>query len=168
MVGITTLLVEAQIAGLELRADGERLVIRGPRECEALAKELLAHKVTIPANWLAGVSRLTSMTRPAGTSSERWAVLVADAGSFLEKWGAQAVRLGWGTLDVFGVNVTRPFERLDGAGLVRLLDGRPVVALTASEAVIQCLTGSRQTFRRKPASNISARRCALWQLALRA
>ena len=53
MVGIVPLLAEARAAGLALRADGERLVIRGPRECEALAKKLLAHRNTdtpCPAN----------------------------------------------------------------------------------------------------------------------
>ena len=80
-------------------------------------------------------------------------------------WAAQAARLGWGTLDGFGVNKTRPFERLDGAGLVRLLNGREVVALTETETVIQCSTGERQSYRRKPAREIAARRCALWELA---
>ena len=56
---------------------------------------------------------------------------------FIERWAEQASKLGWGTADVFGVNRVRPFVRLDAAGLVRLLDGRPVVALTETEAVSQ-------------------------------
>lgn len=39
-----TLLHEAREAGLEVRADGDRLVVRGPRSAEALAKMLLARK----------------------------------------------------------------------------------------------------------------------------
>src|SRR5215475_5518027 len=35
---------EAREAGLEVRADGNRLVVRGPRSAEALAKTLLARK----------------------------------------------------------------------------------------------------------------------------
>lgn len=111
------------------------------------------------------MAQLTNMAPPAGVSPERWAVLVADAGNFLDRWAAQAARLGWSTLDLFGVNTVKPFERLDAAGLVRLLDGRPVMALTATEAVIQCSVGERQSYQRKPAGEMAARRCALWQLA---
>ncbi len=39
-----TLLSKARTAGLELKADGDRLVIRGPRRAEPLVKELLALK----------------------------------------------------------------------------------------------------------------------------
>jgi hypothetical protein len=38
------LLHEARAAGLEVRADGDRLVVRGPRSAEAMALQLLAHK----------------------------------------------------------------------------------------------------------------------------
>ncbi len=39
-----TLLKEAKSAGLDVLADGDRLVIRGPRSAEAIARRLLAHK----------------------------------------------------------------------------------------------------------------------------
>jgi hypothetical protein len=39
-----TLLSEAQDAGLDLRADGERLVVRGPRRATSLVQSLLAEK----------------------------------------------------------------------------------------------------------------------------
>ena len=41
------LLAEARQAGLTLRAEGERLLVRGPRHLEALAKRLLAHKAEV-------------------------------------------------------------------------------------------------------------------------
>jgi hypothetical protein len=44
---ITTLLEQAQAVGLEVRADGDRLVVRGPQSAEALARQLLAHKGTL-------------------------------------------------------------------------------------------------------------------------
>ena len=94
----------------------------------------------------------------------RWETLKTDAVGFLERWGAQAARLGWATLDVFGVNAVRPFERLDAAGLIRLLDGRSILALTASEAVIEAPPYARQAYRRKSASQVTARRCALWEI----
>lgn len=39
-----TPLVEAERAGLQVRVDGDRLVVRGPRTAEALAQEILACK----------------------------------------------------------------------------------------------------------------------------
>src|SRR6266545_3634468 len=41
------LLHEACAAGLEVRADGDRLVVRGPSSAEALALKLLAHKADL-------------------------------------------------------------------------------------------------------------------------
>ena len=41
------LLSQAQVAGLTVSAEGDKLVIRGPRSAEALAKELLEHKAEI-------------------------------------------------------------------------------------------------------------------------
>jgi hypothetical protein len=38
------LLHEADAAGLEVCADGDRIVVRGPQSAEALARQLLAHK----------------------------------------------------------------------------------------------------------------------------
>lgn len=39
-----TLLKKARTAGLTVQADGDRLIVRGPRHAESLARELLAHK----------------------------------------------------------------------------------------------------------------------------
>jgi hypothetical protein len=39
-----TLLEEARVAGLEVTAEGDRLIVRGPRSAESLAKTLLEHK----------------------------------------------------------------------------------------------------------------------------
>jgi hypothetical protein len=44
---VVVLLEEARARGLEVRADGDRLVMRGPRSAEALVRQLLAHKVAL-------------------------------------------------------------------------------------------------------------------------
>jgi hypothetical protein len=44
-----TLIAQARAAGLTLRADGDRLVVTGPRSAEALAMQLLDHKPTVLA-----------------------------------------------------------------------------------------------------------------------
>ena len=173
-MGGLVLLAEADHAGLNVRADGDRLVIRGSRDCEALARRLLDHKTEIMRvltatgplpEWADGVRRLIASSCPDGESPERWRTLQADAMRFVETWGVQAAKLGWETVDVFGVNVTKSFVRLDAAGLIRLLDGRPVAALTEYQAVIQCRGDSRLAFRRKAPGTVPAvEQCLLWQL----
>jgi hypothetical protein len=44
-----TLLSEGRAAGLIVLADGGRLVIRGPRSADAVARQLLAHKAVVLA-----------------------------------------------------------------------------------------------------------------------
>ena len=118
-----------------------------------------------PDEWNEGVSRLISQPCPHDFLPARWRTLQADAARFLEMWAAQAARLGWTVHDLFGVNQVKPLVRLDGAGLVWLLDGRPVIALTADEAVLECRTGSRQAYRRKPANPVSkVERALLWEI----
>lgn len=47
MDGVTALLTEAQAAGLRVRAEGDRLVIRGPKRAEPLALKLIEHKAEV-------------------------------------------------------------------------------------------------------------------------
>jgi hypothetical protein len=63
----------------------------------------------------------------------------------LARWGQQADRLGWTARDLFGLHPVpeRPaasygrLSRYDETGLIWLLHGRPVVALTETTAAIQ-------------------------------
>jgi hypothetical protein len=77
---------------------------------------------------------------------DRWQQAVADGKTFLAQWGGQAQALGWTTKDLFGLLLTVPqhakptFNRLsryDETGLIWLLKGRRVVALTESTAAIE-------------------------------
>ena len=87
---------------------------------------------------------------PEHVPEERWRDAVADARRFLAEWGEQAVALGWTTDDLFGLAPIpdRPkpsFERLsryDLTGLVSLLRGRRVIALTEITAVIETASGT--------------------------
>jgi hypothetical protein len=54
-----TLLSEGQAAGLIVIADGDRLVIRGPKSADAVARRLLAHKAVILAVLAAGNGNTT-------------------------------------------------------------------------------------------------------------
>ena len=91
----------------------------------------------------------------------RWERAVADGKRFLATWGSQAEALGWTARDLFGLHqppaAPHPsysrLARYDETGLVWLLRGREVVALTEATAAIQSSTGAITTYRRfnKPA-----------------
>jgi hypothetical protein len=77
--------------------------------------------------------------------TDRWQQAVRDADCFLPKWGAQAHALGWTVRELFGLHPVaerpaptfRRLSRYDSTGLIWLLQGRPVIALTETEAAIQ-------------------------------
>ena len=102
----------------------------------------------VPLEWAEGVVKLLTMSAPRPYGDARWQVLSEDAFGFLQSWGAQAHRLGWTALDIFGAHRYAPLARFDYAGLVPLLDGCQVAALTEEGAVIVTRGGMRQTFRR--------------------
>jgi hypothetical protein len=92
---------------------------------------------------------------------ERWQRAVDDGRRFLARWGEQAEALGWTANDLFGLHrlPTAPhpsytrLSRYDETGLIWLLCGRKVVALTEATAAIQNPTRNVTTYRRhnKPA-----------------
>lgn len=98
---------------------------------------------------------------PALIESEAWQRAVADAETFLARWGEQADALGWTARDLFGLQPVperpgasfRRLARYDHTGLIWLLQGRSVVALTAETAAIQSTSGGILTYRKynKPA-----------------
>ena len=97
---------------------------------------------------------------PDFVDAERWQQAVEDGGRFLASWGNQAHAFGWTARELFGLHTppARPaasysrLSRYDEIGLVWLLRGRPVIALTATTAAIQGAT-SLLTYRKlnKPA-----------------
>lgn len=78
----------------------------------------------------------------------KWRRMVRDARSFLSLWGEDAAALGWSTLDIFGVNPDPAHGRYDRLGLVILLDGRAVEALSADSATIGDGRGHTTFYRR--------------------
>jgi hypothetical protein len=85
-------------------------------------------------------SRCPELVEPA-----RWQRAIQDAESFLAKWGQQAQLFGWSPRELFGLHQVpqqpaatyQRLSRYDATGLIWLLQGHPVVALTKSEAAIQ-------------------------------
>jgi hypothetical protein len=97
---------------------------------------------------------------PDGIEAAAWRRAVKDARAFLATWGEQAVALGWTSEDLFGLHQPAPrpsptyrrLSRHDATGLVWLLDGRRVVALTEDAATIATPNGGHLTFRRRVAT----------------
>ena len=97
---------------------------------------------------------------PDLVETDRWDQAIRDADSFLAKWGQQAEALGWTARELFGLHPVpaqpaptfRRLARYDTTGLIWLLQGRPVIALTETEAAIQS-AGATVMYRkhRKPA-----------------
>ena len=92
---------------------------------------------------------------------DRWKLAVEDGRRFLARWGEQAEALGWTARDLFGLQAPPAtphpsysrLSRYDEIGLIWLLCGREVVALTDATAAIQNPTAAITVFRRfnKPA-----------------
>lgn len=115
--------------------------------------------------WRRGVERLGSMSLPRGYPERAWTELLVDAEHFLGRWGPQAARLGWFAWELFGCHRRAPWQRLDAMGLVLLLRGKELAALTGGEAVIRTATGAHQTYRRKARDPLRpAERCLVWEL----
>jgi hypothetical protein len=93
---------------------------------------------------------------PAHVDLGSWRQTVEDGRRFLSRWGEQAEALDWSPRHLFGLAPVpekppanyRRLSRYDETGLLWLLRGRPVVALTAATAAIQCPSGSILTYRR--------------------
>jgi len=85
--------------------------------------------------WTAGV-QLLRRSPAMKFYHGRWYQMVADARAFLALWAEDALRAGWGTLDVFGVNRNPLHARYDRLGLVALLKGRPVQEIGPDSATV--------------------------------
>jgi len=87
---------------------------------------------------------------PGDVPPRRWAQFIADATAFRSSGFAdQARALGWTDADLFGWDDERPFARIDCLGLLWLMNGDRLLALTADTAVIETKGGSRLTFRKR-------------------
>jgi hypothetical protein len=101
-----------------------------------------------PAEWHAILAELEQRNCPDWLLPDRWNGLLSDAEIFLDRWGSAAHQLGWTTLDLFGVHPEAPSARFDKMGLVLLICGGEVIALTAGSATIRRSSGAVLTYRR--------------------
>jgi hypothetical protein len=124
---------------------------RGWSKAKEERAAIVEHDGKIPRAWAEGFARLDANHPPGDVPAKRWLAFVNDVGRFLDSpFCAVALALGWGPYDLFGCDRDRPFARIDLAGLLWLLNGDRLIALTENSATIVTRAGARQTYRRKP------------------
>ena len=125
---------------------------------------IVEHDSKIPREWAEGFARLDSDWPPGDVPLQRWRQFVDDVGSFLDSpFCAVAAALGWGPHDLFGYDRDRPLGSPDSekAGLLWLMNGDRLVALSENTATIETTTGAHRTWRCKPHK---AGRALAWEL----
>ena len=124
-----------------------------------------ASPIEVVAGWAAGVARLRAMSPPFSYPTQAWQQLIVDAERFLDGWAQQAAAFGWPDWEIFGCHRRAPWARVQAMGLVALLHGDEIAALTEREAAIRTRTGAHQTYRRKPYDPLDpAERWLIWEL----
>ena len=182
---VADLIRTVERAGGHLEPDGDGLVVEAPAPLpEPIMTELRAHKAEVidflnrpvarvvllhcppgvPGAWVQGVADLLAMARPASCPDAKWQALREDAYRFLRDYAARAHELGWTALDLFGVHPVKPWARLDVMGLVPMLQGRRITALSESRAELRDHGGGELTYRRAPRASPSEA-CLVWELA---
>jgi len=131
-------------------------------EVEAERAAIVEKDGGIPRAWAEGFARLDPDWPPREVPPKRWQRFVDDAGLFLDsRFCAIAAALDWGSFDLFCCDRDRPFARIDCAGLLWLLNGDKLIALTENTATIETRTGARQIYRRTPSE---PGRALAWEL----
>jgi hypothetical protein len=104
-----------------------------------------------PKLWAEALARLDPTSPPGDVPLKRWLRFIDDCGRFLDAdWAAHAASLGWTPLHLFGCDRDRPWARIDHQGLLWLINGNRLVALGAETAIIETVSGARQTYHRSP------------------
>jgi len=138
-----------RVAEAHANAKSAKSAKSGPRTNSELAQNAQSAQNSHAQTLLSVLVALESRC-PDVVPVDRWQQAVADGMTFLARWGDQAHALGWTARDLFGL-LTVPehakpsFNRLsrnDETGLIWLLNGRRVVALTEHTAAIEIATGA--------------------------
>lgn len=108
----------------------------------------------VPADWHAVVAELHRREPVEWLSVDRWMQVISDAEILLTDWGQAADRLGWTAHNLFGVHPTAPAARFDAMGLLLLIQGGTVLAMTERTATIRRSTGALLTYRRRSQAGV--------------
>lgn len=148
---------------IERRADPEAEPIGAWSDAEEERAAIIEYDGGAPKHWAESLARLDPARPPSDMPPRRWVQFIDDAGRFIDGgWPDRATALGWRALDIFGCDRERPYARVDRAGLLWLINGGKLVAMSEHAATIERPSGMRQTFRRVP---VEAGRIVLaWEL----
>lgn len=120
----------------------------------------------VPREWAEGYARLLRTTPPQGFTDQQWQRLIDDGGAFLDRWGAEAARVGWSAIDAFGVLPSpdmlnhRPLEVDQLPGLVPLIGGGEATAIDKDHVTIRRRSGAELVYLRRGREGA----VALWEL----
>lgn len=147
--------------GTRIAVDGERVrlvfngsappddLIRAAREAKAALRQIV--ECGVPREWANALARLDPARPPADVPQGRWRTFIDDCCVFLDSgWAGRAAALGWGPHELFGCDRAKPFARVSRQGLLWLLNGRLLLALTGDIAAIANSNGGRLTYYRRP------------------
>jgi hypothetical protein len=116
-----------------------------------------------PREWAEAFARLDAADPPKDIPPARWEQFIDDAGRFLDQgWAVKAKALGWSPLELFGCDRPRPLARTDNTGLIWVLRGRRLLALTAETATIENTNVPPHKYRR--CINEPGRAVLAWEL----
>jgi hypothetical protein len=118
-------------------------------DAEELSAEIEESAIAVQA-WVEAFAILDPAVPLRGHSARVWQQLIADGHRFLDVWGAEAARLGWGTLDLFGVHPGAPAARYDVMGLIPMVRGGEVIAIEPTRATTRMPSGGLLTYLRRP------------------
>jgi len=106
----------------------------GAREVDEAERAAIAIELGgVPEVYAPAFAQL-QVQAPPEVPLERWHQFRNDAGIFLDQRGREAERLGWRPEELFGLHPDAHLIRYDRMGLIWMLKGERVVALTATEA----------------------------------
>ncbi len=110
----------------------------------------LGHSTSTAADpWAAGIAQLQGMPAPASFTPAHWQAIQRSCAILQDRWGPELRRLGWSTVDAFGVHPTVGAAGLHSFGLGPLLGDAQVVDLTETRATIVTAGGVRQSYTRR-------------------
>jgi hypothetical protein len=131
---------------------GKYLDIIRRAEAEARGRQPLPSPESISAPDSPYTSTLDALRArcPDHVPADRWQQAVADSDAFLSQWAEQAHVLGWTARDLWGLHAPPQhpspsysrLSRYDATGLLWLLEGREVVALTDTTAAVRWPSGN--------------------------
>jgi hypothetical protein len=120
-------------------------------EAEEERAAIVEFAAEVPRAWAEGFTRLDPNRPPSDVPPGRWLIFIDDIGRFLDEgWAAKAAARGWSPYELFGCDRDRPFARTDQAGLLWLMRGHRLAALSAETAVIETLGEEALRYARRP------------------